>query len=848
MLISKQWLGDYVSLDDVSNERLEELITTRVAEVDELHLSGSPLENAFAVKVVKVEPHPEREKLKVCEVHDGANSFSVVCGAPNVTEGIIVPFIAPGGVFAPKGVEGLLAVESREVNSVMSQGVLTSAAELQLYADHSGLLELADVKPGTKLSEIYGESDLVLEIDNKSLTHRPDLWCHFGFARELSAILNRPLIMDADKFGDDSESGAKLFKELGKGKAEWSVVIEEGSNCRRFAALEIRGVETIASPVWMQRRLFSVGAGVRNFLVDLSNYVMCDVGQPNHAYDLEALNGKTISARKGVQGEKFLGLDGIERHLSAEDIVIADEKEAVALGGVIGGELSSVQENTTSLLLECANFDPVVVRKMTKRHQLRTDASNRFEKSQSAHSVPVGMHRFVELLSAQFGDNLEVGGLSDSFVEKPKAISVPFSYEFIRKRLGVEVEDSKIEEILNGLHFKLESNGDELLADVPHFRATRDISVAEDLVEEIGRTYGYENIPEAAPLIKSTSPQKDSLKAQENQFRDELVAKGYSEVSNYSFMGVEDAQRKGYSIADAVELANSVSSEETLLRTSLVPGMIAAVEKNARFQSRFRLFELGRTYEKAASGLYSSFQAEKLGARNSGPGFERRMLSLALVEDKNEGKRSAELSPELESGGAFYSLVSDLKGIISRTYRLKLSLKPCQGGDSEVSSAACYGSLKNWMHPYRACSLICGEEEVGIVAESLPGFVEDLDGRAVFAEVDVERLCELVGPVTHFEAIPKYPASLFEMSVVMPKDTPFIELETLMRGSVDSAYLRDLEVLSVYSGKPLRENEKSISVKCWFGRADKTLENEELSNLQNAMMKAVNDSEFSLRS
>jgi len=320
--------------------------------------TASPLANAVCALVKKVTPHPVKAHLKIATVDIGGTEVQVVCGAPNCREGMLSAYVPCGAkVITPGAAAGeeqkYVLVEEREISGVRSSGTLVSEAELGLSGEHLGVIELTaqmlreadaagamsanELCPGAQLALFLGAPDTILEIDNKSLTHRPDLWSHFGFAREISAILQKPRKLDADRFADDDEQGARMLAALGSGKSDFSISIAPGCGCRRFAALELTNLKTVTSPLWMRRRLFAVGAGVRNLIVDLSNYVMHDIGQPNHTYDANKLHGFVVYVRLAREGEQFLGLDNETRTLAAEDIVIADQEGSVALGGVIGG-------------------------------------------------------------------------------------------------------------------------------------------------------------------------------------------------------------------------------------------------------------------------------------------------------------------------------------------------------------------------------------------------------------------------------------------------------------------------------------------------------------------------------
>ncbi|MCB0359240.1 MAG: phenylalanine--tRNA ligase subunit beta, partial [Bdellovibrionales bacterium] len=584
---------------------------------------------------------------------------------------------------------------------------------------------------------------------------------------------------------------------------------------------------------------------VRNALVDLSNYVMCDTAQPNHAYDADQLHGGLLQARSATAGEVFLGLDDIKRTLDPEDIVIADARGPVALGGVIGGQETAVRASTSRLVLESANFDPVRIRRSTKRHGLRTDASNRFEKSQPAFGVPLALHRYVTLLK-RLQPNVAVrGSVVESFPEPQKPVRIATSVSFIRERLGAPLEDSRITGILRDLGFGLSESADGALeVDVPYFRATRDISIPEDLVEEVGRIHGYENIPEQAPLIVSVAPRPDPLRNAEHRIRDWLSGHGLNECSGYSFVNRERLDSLGFPLASTIELANPPSTEESLLRPTLIPSVLTFAERNVRYFERFGLFELGRAFSKEKPTDYPTWAAD-----GSTPAFERRMLALLTVSPRDE-RGDAACLPTVAAGAGFYALRTTvlqlLRDVSGRLCSLR-AISPESFGTSPVSDETLYAAPRNWMHPYRAASIHDGETTIGCLAEVRPGII-DAHARVVVAEIDLNLLLGRPRSVARFEGIPRFPESFFEISVVTDRSDTYAAVEQLVRASVPEEYLRHIDVVSNYEGPPLASNERSLSLRLHFGASDRTLSGDEVRGLQDAVMSAVDASRFHLRS
>ncbi|MBL7662806.1 phenylalanine--tRNA ligase subunit beta [bacterium] len=814
MKISKAWLCDFVDISDLSHAEFETIVTTKVAEVDSIEEIGLGLDTAVVVEILATKAHPQANKLQIATVTDGKTQYEVVCGAPNCRSGLTTAFLPIGSTI--ESTDGKIKIEQRELRGVTSFGMLASEAELGISSDHAGILEL-DLKVGQKLREVYGASDAIIEIDNKSLTHRPDLWSHFGFARELSAILKRPLKSDYDQFATSPELVTKYIAQFAKGKTDFQIKIDANTECRRFTAIEITGLDSRKSPAWLRRRLTSIGANPKSLLIDLSNYVMFDLGQPNHTYDADRLSGKVLQIRNAEPGEKFAGLDGETRALNPQEVVVADENGCQCLGGVLGGALSSISDVTTRVLLETENWNPTRVRRTMKHTGIRTDSSNRFEKDQSAESVVLGTVRYLELLN-QCGVKFEVRGeLLDVYPIKQQVVSIPYAPVKIRELLGAEISDPEIAEILTALSFKIERE----TITVPYYRATKDVGILYDLVEEVGRIYGYERIPEAAPLFAALAPRYDELKGFENSVRELLRGAGFNEISTYSFVNEEFSRRCGYNLQAAIELQNPISAEERFMRSSLIPNLLTALETNARHTREIMVFECGRVFE-----AWNDTEAL------AQPCNERRMLSLGLVADDDK---------------LFYALVGILNRIVRQVTIETMEILP------EWKSAEHEDLFeeKRWMHPYRKGLLKLATkgrtDDLGVIAQVIPGAITLAGQKVVCAEIDLGRLYALRDERDFFTPVNRYPESFFEMSVIMHEHAEFSKLQRLLKNSTPQGLLRGMEILSVYQGKPLEPDEKSISVKMRFASDAGTISNEELQELQKGLMHAVTANGYRLR-
>jgi phenylalanyl-tRNA synthetase beta chain len=595
---SYSWIRGFVDGLDVPAEALERLITMKTAECEGVETVGALLADAVPAMVESVEPialnNPGSHNVKAVVDTDRYGRKTVVCGAPNCRAGLRT-------VYVPLGV--------KMVSGVESDGMLASAAELGINRDHAGILELRGGQVPLP--------DSVIEIDNKSITHRPDLWGHHGMAREVAAITGKHL--------RDPVSLESLPAAGGPVKIE----IENLALCPRFSALVFENVRVQQSPLWLQARLTAVGLNPINNVVDLTNYIMAELAQPTHAYDRAKLHGDTIWARPARAGERLVALNHEEYELSPSNLVIADEAGPIGIAGVIGGLASAISDTTTSIVFEAANFHAGSVRKTSAALKLRTDASMRFEKAQDPHNTVRALARAIDLMPIVSPGARLVGGLADRFDQLREPAPVDLDLDWLARKLGRELESAEVRRILESLQFGVKESGPKAFSvTVPSWRATKDVAEPEDLVEEVGRMIGYDSIHPEPPLV----PCAPSFDPPEREFlrgvRRMMAAQGYTEVSNYSFISEDEARKFGLRVEDHVRVLNPIAAGQELLRASLLPGIHRNIVENAKHFDEFKLVEIGHEIHKT-----------------DGKPDERQHL-MAAVFSKSEGlfelKRAAE--------------------------------------------------------------------------------------------------------------------------------------------------------------------------------------------------------------
>jgi phenylalanyl-tRNA synthetase beta chain len=768
MKFSYSWIREFVEALDVPAQALERLITMKTAECEGIESSGTLLAGAVAARVEKVEPIAGSHNVKATVDAGRYGRKTVVCGAPNCRPGITT-------VYVPLGV--------KTVSGVSSDGMLASAAELDINRDHAGILELNQ-------SHDLPAPDHIIEIDNKSITHRPDLWGHYGMAREVAAIVGKTL--------RDPVNAALLPPPGGP----ISVEIEDPNLCPRYSALIFENVTVGPSPLWLQARLTAVGLNPINNIVDLTNFIMAELAQPMHAFDRAKLHGETIRVRPARPGERLAALNGEEYELATSNLVIADDAGPIALAGVIGGSDSAISDATTSIVLESANFQASGVRKTSSALKLRTDASIRFEKAQDPHNTTRALARAVELLPLLSPGVRLAGGLADRHREFHTPPTVPLGLDWLARKLGRAVDADELRRILESLGFHVrETDAKTFLVTVPSWRATKDIAVAEDLVEEVGRMIGYDSIAPAAPLVACAPSFDPPERAFLRGIRRTIAAQGYTEVSNYSFISADEALRFGFVPADHIRVLNPIAAGQELMRTSLLPGIHRNIVDNARHFDQFRLFEIGHEIHKNGDAKPE----------------ERSHLMVALYSkalDTNEDGRAGLL---------------ELKRAAECLAR-GLHVLPAQP--------------RVWEHPVRCVEIWWNGRAIGRLSELHPNLVEA--GRAAVLDIDLAMLQELMPASVRYTSVRRFPTSAFDLSVVAGARelAGTLELE-IRRFAGDLA--EAVEYVREYQGEQLPEGKKSVSFRVVVGAPDATLSAAEIAAIRSRIIEGLNGLGYELR-
>ncbi len=767
MRFSYNWIGEFVENLDTPAAALERLITMKTAECEGVEATGEMLDSAVAARIESVEFIQGSNNVKAVVDTGRYGVRTVVCGAPNCRPDRITAYVPVG---------------KKVVSGIESDGMLASGAELGINRESSGILEI-ESQVGAPLAGCV--RDWAIEIDNKSITHRPDLWGHLGMAREVAAILGKRLC-DPVK--------PHLLPE---GPAAVKIEIPDFTVCPRYSALVIENVTVRPSPLWLQCRLTAVGLNPINNLVDLTNYVMAELAQPMHAFDRDLLKGDTIWARPARPGERFVGLNEEEYSLTPANVVIADGGGAIALGGVIGGLESAITGKTTSIVLESANFQGAGIRKTSSALKLRTDASMRFEKSQDPHNTVRGLARAVELLEHLSPGFRIVGGVADGWRPVPPPPPIELPMDWLERKLGRAVGEDEVRDILERLSFGVSAaRPGRLVVTVPSWRATRDISVKDDLVEEVGRMVGYDSITPQAPLVATTVPPVNEERAYHHAVRDMCAAQGFTEVYNYSFVSEEQARAFHLDPAAHLAVANPIASDQGLLRMSLVPGVWSNIVENSKHRDEFRLFEIGREIHKREAGLPEEIPH----------------LAAAVYARHGDG--------------------------VAGLFEIKRLAECVMPGVEARPAAACA-----YEHPARSGELIWRGRAVGRLFELHPSMVE---GRAAVLDVDLALAHELSAAEKRYTPIRRFPSTAFDLSVVAKQRELVADLRGMVAGFA-GPMLESIVYLRQYSGPPLPEDAKSVSFRLTLGSPERTLSSEEAGQIRAAIIEGMRGLGYELR-
>ena len=774
MLISLNWISDFVDLTGIDKEALLKQFSLSTAEVEnEIFYKGSDISGIVVAEIKSVEDHPESKKLHLLKVDAGeAELVDVVCGAPNVRVGMKTAFAKLGAQI------GEITIAPRKLAGYTSHGMCCSECELGISDDNSGIMDLpADIPCGTDIKEVYDIDDIIFEVDNKSLTNRPDLWGHYGIAREIATLVKRPLkpldVIDTDQYKNLPPIDMKIEDEL----------------CHRYSCISFENITRKVSPVNMRIRLFYCGMRAINFLADMTNYLMLEVGQPMHAFDSRKV--EKIRIKRFSAPFEFETLDGNKRRVDENTLMICNGDNPVAVAGIMGGLDSEIVDDTTSLTLESATFDAASVRKSSSRLALRTDASQRYEKSLDPELTTTAIARFIKLLS-DFDSGVRVtSALTDEYAYHYPERELTFDKAFVNKYTGIEIPNDTIVETLTALGFAVKNDGENFTVGVPSWRGTKDVTLKADIIEEITRIYGYDNFDintTTAPLFPIRAFTEKTL---EEELKDTLV-KRYSlhELHSYIWAYYDEYKKLGIDIEDNVKLLNATNPNIETIRKSIVPTQLCQVKINTGYAKEFGIFEIGRTVN---------------GLKADGMCDERKKLAVTLFSKTKDTE----------------TLYFDLLGIIS-TLVSDLKHKSLKFEKTEADH--------NYVHPKNYNAIVCDGVVLGHIGVVHPTVGQKIDKKAaiVFLEIDVRVLDEIAPAAIKYEETSKYPSIDMDLTFVCDRYAPIADAVA----AANSPLIKKQALVDTYTD----ENGKAITVRLTFSHPERTLTKDEVAEIVNVIV------------
>lgn len=786
MFLSMNWISEFVDFTGLDKLALIRQFSLSTAEVEnEIFMKGDDISGIVVAEIKSVEEHPESKKLHLLKVDAGRDELvDVVCGAPNVRVGMKTAFAQLGAKI------GDIIISPRKLAGYTSNGMCCSEAEIGLSDDNSGIMEITDDIPnGTDIKDAYQIEDIVFEVDNKSLTNRPDLWGHYGIAREFSALTGRPLkpleTVDLSQFDGLPKIDMKILDPL----------------CQRYSCLQVDNITRNVSPVNMRVRLYYCGMRAINLLADLTNYLMLEMGQPMHAFDSRKVS--KIRIRRFDKPFTFRTLDNVERNIDENTLMICNNENPVAIAGIMGGLDSEIVDDTTALTLESATFDAVSIRKSTVRLSHRTDASMRYEKSLDPEMTVTAIGRFVKLMLDADPDSKVISSLTDEYAYKYPERSFDFTKAFVDRYTGIEISNDTIVKTLESLGFETKENNDVFSVKIPSWRATKDVTMKADIIEEITRIYGYDNFDvntAESPLYPVRMAEEKTV---EDTIKDLLVQKyNLHELHSYVWVYNDEYKALGIEIEDNIKLVNATNPNIEIIRRSIVPTQLCQVKYNTDFSQDFGVFEIGRT----ADGVDPETNLCN----------EHKKLCITLFT-------------KTKSTEQIYFELRDMLAVIADDIK------------HETLSFEKIEATHSYQHPKNLNAVICGGKTIGEIGVVYPTVSKKIDKKAsiVYAEIDVADFAVIDSKNMTYDEPSKYPEMEVDLTFMSERFAPIGKAID----DINSPLVKKVSVADTYKD----EAGKSITVRILFSDKNKTLTREEVSAVTEKIIENLASQGISLK-
>ena len=795
MRVSLNLIRKYVDLPkNITDEQIAYDMTLRTVEVDEVENIGAKFHDIVVGKILEIKTHPNADKLKICIVDIGENEpVQIVCGGSNLYENEYVVVSKIGAEVVWHGEGEPVKVSKAKMRGETSYGMICAASEVYLseFFPNEGETEIVDLKgfdckPGDNIADLFEMNDTVLEIDNKSLSNRPDLWGHYGIARELSAIYDVPL---------------KKFDEYKIDKVpEYNVEIKDTTKCNRYVAVEIDGIYEKASPIWMQSILAKTGQRPINAIVDITNYVMIVVGQPLHAFDKTHVSGEKIIVRNAKENEELLLLDNNSIKLTTDDLVICDESDAMALAGIRGGKKDSILPDTKGIVLEIANFSADTIRKTGKRFTEKTESSMRYEKGIDTQRVDEGVNLALKLIKEIFPDS-KIIKYADIYPNETKKNEIKVTEKFLDTRLGKKIPQDKIEQILIALGYEIKYDNGEYDVIVPTWRSTGDVTIKDDVMGDIARILSFDSF-EAKPItITFEHAIKQNNILLERRIKEYLALRcGFYEIYTYPWVDEKYINAAKLENDKALKLATPPAPELAYLRTSLIPGMLEAIVKNLRYYEEFKLFDYEEVYEK---GDYRPSSEDEILP------IQKHYLTGTIV-----GKNAKEI---------FY----EAKGVIENLTRY------ChmEEIDLEQIEKPAWADVNAYLNITKNGEII---GSLGLVSVQVMTESKIKRTNVAIFEINADKFVPYASRTNEYERLPELPLVEKDLSIIVDEKVSWMTIEESIKSKV-----KEIEFVDEYKGNQIPEGKKSITLKVKILNEGTTMTSEQINEKMNSILKLL---------
>ena len=802
MKVSLNWIRDYVQLPaDADLKKLAYDLTMSTVEVEDATDLGASFHDMVVGVINTIEQHPNADKLKVCKTDIGGRVEDIVCGGSNLREGMKVAVALPGAMCKWHGEGDLVEIKKSKLRGVDSYGMICGAVEIGLAdlfptKEEAHILDLSDfdAPAGTPLADALDLNDIILEIDNKSMTNRPDLWGHYGIAREIAALYDLPMV-EFPHFDRNVENTSGFH-----------VTVEDAERCPRMIGTQIENVCVKPAPYWMQVRIWKTGMRPINALVDITNYVMLATGQPSHAYDSDHIAGHII-VRRAKAGETLTLLNGKELPLSTDDLTIADDADIVGLAGVMGGAKDSILPTTNKVILEIANFQAAGIRRTALRYDNRTEASARYEKAIDPERCDQALDLSMQLFSDLYPE-MKVTGLVDEYPRHLKQAEIDVPLSWLERRLGKRLSPDEIKHKMELLGYGITFNGDNMHVVVPTWRSTGDVSIQADIMEEVARMYGYENF-EAEPITTTFDGAINQLdKDLERRIKEYLAIRcGMQEIFTYPWMDESYVNAVLQSTEGILSLSTPPSPAERFVRSSLLPNLCKAVVKNERYFNEFSIFETAQVFrDENYTSPYDP--REKL------PSQRKNVAGAFTTTDKD-----------------ITALFRKAKGVVEMMARyVHMEALTFKQAEKPV-----WADNVVWLNIYR------GDEKVGdlaLLAKKVSMACGIKNMNVMLFQLDQDSLVPLKSRTNTFTHLAEYPMTDYDISLLVDGSVQWKDVAQTVRG-IKSELLHGAAFVDEYRGKQVPAGKKSLTLRLAIGSKDKTLTSAEIEEVASGVLNKI---------